>query len=107
MKITKDQYGSKYYLNENEMIHRDDGRAIEYYDGTKVQFNDGLKHRGDGPAVEYSDGNNEWWLNDERIYNESIYYYIIFCKEYDINQDFRTWSLELQVLFKLLYGGSI
>ena len=36
-------------------------------DGTvRYRNSDGQLHREDGPAVEYADGTREWWLNDER-----------------------------------------
>ena len=54
--------GGKYwYLNEN--LHREDGPAVEYVNGTKFWYLNGKRHREDGPAVEYADGGKEWYLN--------------------------------------------
>ena len=32
-------------------------------DGTRKWYSDGLYHRVDGPAVEYADGSKEWWID--------------------------------------------
>jgi len=43
-------------------IHREDGPAMEYSEGSKHWFINGHLHREDGPAIEYSDGSNYWFL---------------------------------------------
>ena len=84
------ELGSKYHYKDKEMeiLHREDGPAIEYSDGDKswflngklhredgpaiernygdkTWFSNGGRHREDGPAVEASDGSKSWWLNGE------------------------------------------
>jgi len=60
MKI--DTYGEKrWFLNGK--LHREDGPAVEYPNGTKFWFLNDLLHREDGPTVEYENGTKEWWLN--------------------------------------------
>ena len=67
----KDQYikihlnGTKYYYSDKEMnmIHREDGPAIEYSGGTKDWYVDGKRHRLDGPAVENSNGTKIWYVD--------------------------------------------
>ena len=60
--VKVDDYGTKrWYLNEK--LHRTDGPAIEYYDGSKCWYLNDKRHRTDGPAVEYTDGSKEWYLN--------------------------------------------
>ena len=44
------RYG--YYLNNNFVLHRDDGPATETSDGAKYWYQHGLSHRLDGPAIE-------------------------------------------------------
>ena len=44
-------------------LHREDGPAVEYPDGTKQSYLNGSLHRLGGPAVEYSSGTKEWWVN--------------------------------------------
>lgn len=51
------------YYNANDELHRDDGPAIEYSDGTKLWWKNGKIHRDDGPAVEYPSGDMVWYRN--------------------------------------------
>jgi hypothetical protein len=51
----------------NDELHRLDGPAIEYSNGTKCWYINGKRHRVDGPAIEYSDGKKEWYINDNQI----------------------------------------
>ena len=87
--ITIDADGNKFYKNSAGQLHRLDGPAIEYIDGstywyknakwhrddgpaitlsggTKYWFKEGKKHRVGGPAVEFSDGENQWFHNGKR-----------------------------------------
>ena len=57
-----------WYLNGN--LHRVDGPAKEYADGTKQWWLNGQRHRVDGPAVEWADGEKQWWVNGEQ-YSET------------------------------------
>lgn len=45
-------------------LHRLNGPAIEFVDGSKEWYQNGKKHRLDGPAEEYSDGENLWYYQD-------------------------------------------
>ena len=56
--------GSKYWFL-NDKCHRVDGPACEYADGSKSWYLDGKLHRIDGPACEYADGSKSWWLDDK------------------------------------------
>ena len=51
----------------NGLRHRTDGPAIEFPDGEKWWYINGLRHRTEGPAVEHSDGTKEWWVNGIKI----------------------------------------
>jgi hypothetical protein len=53
------------YKNELGQLHRTDGPAIEWDNGEKRWYIDGLRHREDDPAVERSDGGKEWYINDK------------------------------------------
>jgi len=55
-----------WYLNG--IIHREDGPAIEWGDGSKSWWLNGKRHREDGPAIEWKDGTKQWWLNG-KYYN--------------------------------------
>lgn len=63
--------GCVWYLNSR--IHRTGGPAVEYSDGSKEWFHHGTLHREDGPAVEWSDGDCDWWLNGEHLDGEAEY----------------------------------
>ena len=54
--------GNKFYYNNN-LLHRDgDLPAMEFGDGSKQWYRNGLRHRIDGPAIEYSNGKKRWFL---------------------------------------------
>jgi hypothetical protein len=84
-----DQYGNRYWYNSQGQLHRKDGPACEYSNGTRawwvadqrhreqgpaIERADGSRawyvrgrlHRTDGPAVEQANGTREWWLNGRR-----------------------------------------
>lgn len=46
-----DSFGNKFWYNNNGLLHRVDGPAVEYSDGTELWFMNGLRHRTDGPAI--------------------------------------------------------
>ena len=50
-----------WYLNGK--LHREDGPAVEYLDGTKEWHRNGELHREDGPAIEWWDGETWWYQN--------------------------------------------
>ena len=58
--------GTKYWY-KNNLLHREDAPAIEYANGNKYWYKSGKIHREDGPAIEHYSGTIEWFLND-RIY---------------------------------------
>ena len=57
--------GTKVWLNEDGLYHRENGPAKELIDGSKEWWLNGKLHREDGPAVECPHGYNEWYLNGE------------------------------------------
>ena len=66
-RVEVDTCGTRCYFNNANQLHRTDGPAIEYADGYKAWYQNGLRHRTDGPAVEYSDGDKEWYINGEEL----------------------------------------
>ena len=68
-----------------DILHREEGPAVEYLDGSKewwlsgklnrVEWSNGAKfwykddefHREDGPAIVYSNNEKEWYLNDVKL----------------------------------------
>jgi len=64
-----DRRGNKHWYNENNKLHREDGPAAEYADGTKRWYINGKFHREDGPAVEWTNGSKFWYI-DNKLHRE-------------------------------------
>ena len=62
-----DSQGTTRYYNENNQLHRENGPAVEWYDGAKSWLQNGKYHRLDGPAYEYDDEDKSWYLNGKAI----------------------------------------
>ena len=58
--VEYDDGSKEWYVNGQ--YHRTDGPAIERADGSKCWYVNGRIHRTDGPAIEYADGTKEWWV---------------------------------------------
>ena len=58
-----DNDGNKWYFSNKEMtkLHREDGPAVEYVNGSKLWYRDGKYHRENGPAVELPSGSKLWY----------------------------------------------
>jgi len=62
-----DSLGNQRWLS-NGQLHRTDGPAIIWADGTQWWCFNGRRHRTDGPAVISADGTQQWWyLNGKDI----------------------------------------
>lgn len=61
------------WKNDAGQIHREDGPAVEYDDGSKFWFVNGKQHRIGGPAVVLYDGTEEYWIDG--IYHTKHAYY--------------------------------
>ena len=66
-RIEVDISGTRRYYNAANQLHRDEGPAIEWRNGTKSWFQYGIRHRTDGAAIEYSDGDKAWYINGEEL----------------------------------------
>lgn len=65
--IKTNQYGKFYFSNEEmTILHREDGPAADFFDGSKEYWLNGERHRKDGPAGEYSNGIRTWYKNGKR-----------------------------------------
>ena len=53
----------EWYINGD--LHREGGPAIINADGSQEWYINGKRHRVDGPAIVYADGSQSWWLNGE------------------------------------------
>ena len=57
----------------NDVLHREDGPAIETPDGEKLWYLHGNLHREDGPAIEWPNGTKFWYLNDVKVTWEQVF----------------------------------
>ena len=55
---------------QNGVYHREDGPAVERFDGSKFWILHGDFHRVDGPALEHSNGDREWYVHGMRHRND-------------------------------------
>jgi len=65
-------YGTIWFINPYNklIIHREDGPAILWGDGTQKWYIKGKLHRDDGPAFIEPDGTKQWWINDKLHRND-------------------------------------
>ena len=77
VEVAKD--GTRRYYNNAGELHRDEGPAVEWADGTKLWYQNGQLHRTDGPAIEWWDGDKRWYINGKRLteaeFNQAINHY--------------------------------
>ena len=60
--------GSVFYYKDKArtILHREDGPAIERYDGDNEWWLNGQRHREDGPAIDVVGGVKAWFFKDKR-----------------------------------------
>ena len=56
----------KRYFKEG-MLHREDGPAVIFKDGTQHWYKHGMLHRDGGPAVEYKNGRRTWYTEGKYV----------------------------------------
>ena len=61
--IVRVYYDRTQWRNKEGQLHREDGPAVEWSDGTKSWYQYEKRHREDGPAVEYANGDKCWYKN--------------------------------------------
>ena len=82
------------FIEASNFIPKNFTGIVEYYDGTKIWFKNGILHREDGPVKEYADGSKEYWFDDKRHrldgpaieHSNSINEYWIHGKKYNEKQ---------------------
>ena len=72
MNLTVDNFGNKYWYNNEWLLHRLDGPAIERVNGSKVWYVNGKLHRLDGPAVEWQNDYRAWYVNGKKYSEKSF-----------------------------------
>ena len=82
----------------NDRLHREDGPAIEFFNGDKYWYLNGKLHRTDGPAVEHTNGSKSWFLNGVR-YTKSEFNAKMnpnSCEGKEVEIDGKTYVLKLK-----------
>ena len=64
--------GTVRYYNSEGQLHRLDGPAREWSNGSKEWFQNGKCHRLDGPAREWRNGDKEWWVEGGKYTEEEF-----------------------------------
>ena len=59
-------------LDVSKPLHREDGPAIEYTDGTRNWIVDNKLHRIDGPAIVYANGDKQWFVDNNHYLQEGF-----------------------------------
>ena len=68
--IDKNQNGILHFKDSEMTIrHRDDGPAVEWFNGDKKWYQNNKFHRLDGPALEYANGTKKYYYQDEYFPN--------------------------------------
>ena len=55
--------GTRRWYNESDQLHRIDGPAVEFANGSKIWCQNGKTHRTDGPAEDFANGDKHWYQN--------------------------------------------
>ena len=75
-RVVVNEHGTREYYNKDDQLHRTDGPAVIWDDGTELWCQHGLLHRTDGPAIIWNDGVKEWWLGGRQLtedeFNQAI-----------------------------------
>ncbi len=66
--------GDKYYYRDKEMVvlHRKDGPAVEYANGSTLWYIENQLHREDGPAITGIDLYKSWYINGKKLSEEEF-----------------------------------
>ncbi len=68
------EYGTKFWRNAKGQFHKLDGPAIEWTDGGREWFQNGIKHREDGPAFIYFNADKKWLINNVAYKTKEEYF---------------------------------
>ena len=91
-RVTVNSDYTKWYNSKNE-LHRLDGPAIEWVDGSKEWWYNGNLHRLEGPAAEYKNGQKEWYIGGIKYTEEEFlaktqkHTIVIDGKEIELSQE--------------------
>ncbi len=55
------------FFNKDLLLDREDGPAVEFFNGTKYWYKDGRLHREDGPAIARAIGPKQWFIEGREL----------------------------------------
>jgi hypothetical protein len=55
------------WRNAKGQLHRTDGPAIEFSNGSKEWFQNDMLYRTDGPAIELANGDKLWYIDGDLL----------------------------------------
>jgi hypothetical protein len=61
-----------WWVNKEGLLHRLDGPAREWTDGSKEWWVNGKQHRLGGPAAVWSSDRKQWWVVGQRLTQEQF-----------------------------------
>ena len=78
--IDKNDFIIHYYYNEEGLLHKTDGPAVDSESGYAAYYINGMLHNENGPAIIYADGNTKyytygnrhWELDNQYIYGLNV-----------------------------------
>ena len=106
MNYSKFYYSDNTILNYHDLkknLHREDGPAIEHYNGDKFWYKNNLLHRdNDLPAIEFKSGCKFWYQNGKRhrLNNPAVIFSSGIEIWYNGGEQVLPYSIEEQVLIK-------
>jgi hypothetical protein len=95
--------GVKEWFNSKGQKHREDGPASIWPDGDYFWYKNGLLHRLIGPATNFPNDKLHWWIDGKELRQEE-HPFNIFRTEYNLSENYEKWSIEMKILFKMIYG---
>lgn len=57
-------------------LHRINGPAVEFPDGTKYWYKNDIRHRLNGPAIQHADGDDMYYVDGRRFTENEFYKYV-------------------------------
>jgi hypothetical protein len=94
VRVYKDR--TEWFLNGK--LHRDNGPAIEWNNGSKEWWLNNELHREDGPAVEYPDGRKFWYLNDVKYTEEKYQKALNSVKELTVKEISEILGYDIKII---------
>ncbi len=96
-KVTVDNEGIIRWC-QNGLLHRLDGPAVEWANGSKVWCQNGKYHRLDGPAIEYANGDKYWYIDDVEYTKEEFNAKINPVKDFTLAEISELLGFEVKIV---------